>query len=182
MVTNEEYLRHYGVIGMKWGKHRSDRKAAGLVKLERKALAYDTRAANLTKISEKRHSKYDLGAANRAAKKAANYEAMSAKAARKAAGTTDEFNKARLENTSSKFEYRSKYYKMKANRISKQKGYGVKAMYWSIKSDKVALRAAQARRKLASDKKYIAAMNRKISTISAEDLAGAYAFLTEPKN
>ena len=50
-------------------------------------------------------------------------------------------------------------------------------MKYSVKSDKVAKKAAKARMKIAKNKHYIEKMNRKISEISKEDLAGAYSFV-----
>lgn len=68
---------------------------------------------------------------------------------------------------------------MQGNRMSKTTGYGVKAMKYSIKSDRVAIKAAKARKKIANNQAYMAKINRKISTISQEDLDGAYAFVKE---
>ena len=52
-------------------------------------------------------------------------------------------------------------------------------MKYSVKSDKVAAKAAKARREIAENNAYIDKMNRKISTLSQEELAGGYAFVNE---
>lgn len=54
-------------------------------------------------------------------------------------------------------------------------------MKYSIKSDIVAKKAAKARMKIANNKYYIDRMKRKVSEISKEDLAGAYAFVNRLK-
>jgi hypothetical protein len=58
---------------MKWGVHRARYKASQNVRLKKKALTYDIKAAKLNKKSEKIHAERDLDGKNRAAKKAANY-------------------------------------------------------------------------------------------------------------
>ena len=52
-------------------------------------------------------------------------------------------------------------------------------MKYSVKSDKVAKKAAKARMQIANNDRYIAAMNRKISTLSKEEVSGAYSFVNE---
>lgn len=68
-MQNELY--HYGVVGMKWGVHRAQKKAAASVRLGKKALAYDAKAAKLNKKSEKIHAEMDLERSNKAAAKSA---------------------------------------------------------------------------------------------------------------
>ena len=55
----------------------------------------------------------------------------------------------------------------------------MKAMKYSIKSDTVAKKAAKARMKIAKNERYIARMERKISSLTPEELAGAYSFVNE---
>lgn len=131
-------LKHYGVIGMKLGVLRSKMKSGSLDKYAKKAAKYDKKSAVYTKKSERVHSKYDLGRSNRAATKAAKFNKKAA-------------NK-----------------QIKANRISKTKGYGIRAMKLSVKSDKVALKAKKARMKLANNKAYISMMNRKVSSLTGD--------------
>ena len=96
MNQNNE-LTHYGVVGMKWGVHRSALKQKGISRLERKAFNYDKKSANFTKKSEKRHAKYDLEGSNRKAIKAAKLSEKAAKARMKIAK-----NKAYIEMTKRK--------------------------------------------------------------------------------
>lgn len=67
----------------------------------------------------------------------------------------------------------------KADRLSKETGYGAKAMKYSIKSDKVSAKAAKARMKIANNEAYVARMKRKASSVSKEDRAGGYAFVND---
>ena len=48
---NQNELYHYGVVGMKWGVHRSASKQKAISRLERKAFNYDKKSANFTKVS-----------------------------------------------------------------------------------------------------------------------------------
>ena len=58
----------------------------------------------------------------------------------------------------------------------------MKAMKYSIKSDVAAKKAAKIRYKMAKNERYVAMMNRKISSLSAEEKRGAYAFVNELKS
>ena len=155
---------------MKWGVHRSAKKSAQNERLAKKAYKYDARSAKLTKKSEKRHTKYDIGAANRAAVKSAKYTKKAANLNRKSLSADSENRVLHLQQKAAKLNYKSKKQKIKANRISKTTGYGEKAMRYSIKSDKVAKKAAKARSIIASNKSYINMMNRKLSTLDPEKL------------
>ena len=77
--------------------------------------------------------------------------------------------------------YKSAKNKIDGNRLSKSVGYGRMAMWYSVRSDKVAKKAAKARMKIANNKYYVDKINRKVSEISKEDLAGAYAFVEKLK-
>lgn len=163
-------LYHYGILGMKWGRHRAQSMLRSNTRLTKKALNYDIKSDRLNRNSEKQHAKKDLESANKQAKKAANYSIKSEKLQKKANKATDELKKMKIEKRVAKFKYNSSKAKIAANRISKTKGYGLKAMRYSIKSDKVALKAAKARRKIANNKKYIAIMNRRMSTLNKDEL------------
>ena len=174
---NNDELYHYGVLGMKWGVHRARSKMKQSNKLAKKAAVYDKKSAKMTKKSEKIHAKKDLGRANRAAKKAATYRIKSAKLEKKALKTDNEFKRSILESRAANLNYKASRKQIKANILSKTKGYGVKAMKYSIKSDKLARKSAKARKRIASNERYKSMMKRKASSISPEDLKGAYKFV-----
>lgn len=177
--SNDTSLRHYGVVGMKWGVRRARYKSSANERLKKKALKYDRRSAMLTKKAEKIHAKEDLEVANKKATKAAKYAAKAAKLERKISSTTNETERFNIERKAQKMRYKSSKLKVEANRLSKSKGYGIRAMKYSVKSDVVAVKAAKARKKIATNSSYINMMDRKISSLSAEDLSGAYAFINE---
>lgn len=180
-LYSSDELQHYGVLGMKWGVHRARSKSASNERLSKKALNLDKKAAQLNKKSEKIHAQKDLEQSNRAAIKSANYTKKAAKVDKKALKTQDEFDRVRLEQKAAKLKYKAAKNKIEADRISKTTGYGIEAMKYSIKSDIAAAKAAKARKKIATNQAYIEMMNRKISSLSPEELRGAYAFLNEDK-
>ena len=177
MNANELY--HYGVPGMKWGVRRAQSKLSSNERLRNKALKLDKKSASLTKKSEKAHAEYDLERSNRAAAKSANYYKKAAKLGKKALNAESEYNRAKYEAKAETAKYKGAKAKIDANRLSKTSGYGAKAMKYSIKSDIVAKKAAKARMKIANNERYVAKMNRKISTLTPEELSGAYSFVNE---
>ncbi len=168
-VSSNNELRHYGVLGMKWGVHRANRKTAKNVRLERKALKYDKESANLTKKAEEQHAKQDLGRSNRAAVKAAKYDRRAAKIRKKALGK-DDIAQVTAEKKAAKLEYKAVKNRANANRLSKTTGYGASAMGYAIMSDKVAIKAARARSKMASNKAYISMMDKRLDSLDADTL------------
>lgn len=180
-MYEENYLSHYGVVGMKWGVSRALSKSNSNYRLQRKALNYDKKAANFTKKSEKQHAKYDLEGSNKKAINAANLDKKAAKLQKKALTKEDGFERATIERRAERLKYKAATNRLDSNRISKSKGYGAKAMSYSIKSDKAAKKAAKARMKIANNDRYIEKMKRKASTISSDDLQNAYSFVNRLK-
>ena len=172
-------LYHYGVIGMKWGVHRAKTKIAKNSKLERKALAYDKKSAKLFGKSEKIHAKTDLESANRAAKKSSKYAKKSATLERRSLKSSSEIERLMLMKKAENLKYKSVKAKIKSNRISKTKGYGSKAMKYSIKSDIAAAKAAKARKAMANNDLYVALMKKKVSSLSPEQIQHGYSFVND---
>lgn len=178
MIVNGE-LYHYGVAGMKWGIRKANYKSARSDKLKKKALDYDKKAANLTKKAEKAHAKYDLETANKRAVKAAKLDKKAAVTEKKAAKASTDLGQAVLYRKAEKLKYKAATNRIKGDRLSKSAGYGAKAMKYSIKSDKLAKKAAKTRLKLATDKRYVEKMKTKISKIPEADIKAGYSFVNE---
>ena len=179
---DSDELYHYGVLGMKWGVHRSARLTSRNQSLAKKALKYDKKQAVYNKRSEKAHAQYDLGASNRAALKAANYNKKAAKYSAKALKSTSDRAINKYSYKAAKNKSKAANNERKANMLSKTAGYGQKAMQLSIKSDKFASKAAKTRLKMAKNKKYISAMDRKLANYTPEQLAKSRAYVDKLSN
>ena len=84
---------------------------------------------------------------------------------KKALKADSDWQKLKYENKAAKLNYKASSKQIDANRQSKSAGYGVRAMRYSIKSDKVAKKAAKIRLKLANNTKYIEMTKRKLSSV-----------------
>lgn len=167
--ASEDELYHYGVLGMKWGVHKSNRLAGANERLSRKALAYDAKAAKLYGKAERQHAEKDLGRYSKAASKVSKYQRKAASIRKKALGG-DDFTQLRAERKAAKLDYKAAKNQAVADRLSKTTGYGLKAMRYSIKSDNVRIKAAKARSKIASNNHYRALMDKRLSSLDADKL------------
>lgn len=178
-IYEQDELQHYGVVGMRWGVRKAQRKIERNTRLEKVALDYDKRAAKYTKKSERVHAREDLGGRNKHAILAANYNKQAAILRKTALKTADDVNRSKMERRATKLEYKAAKEKIAADRISKTTGYSAKAMKYAIKSDEMARYAARSRKKIANNEAYIQMMDRKVASLTKEELSGAYSFVNE---
>lgn len=176
ILPNNEELLHYGVLGMKWGVRKASRQAEVNKRLLKKAEKYDLKSAKAAKKSEKIHNKQDLQGATKLGIKAEKQAAKAAQMQRKATSAKSDNEKVRYERKAAKRNYKAARLRMRANQITKTKGYGLKSLEQLKKSDKYAKKAAKARLKIANNEFYINKMKNKVSSLSKEELQNGYAF------
>lgn len=169
IIVNGE-LYHYGVLGMKWGRRKAQKRTEVNERLKAKALKYEKKSADMTLKSEKAHNKFDLEKANKKGVKAAKLEKKSASLLKKANKVDDDYKRLKMERKAANLDYKASKLRKTSNRLTKSVGYGAKAMSLSIKSDKAAAKAAKARAKIARNKAYNEMINRRMKSLDKEKL------------
>ena len=117
-----------------------------------------------------RKAYHKLGSNSRYMKKALNYDVRAANQTRKAEKAHSTIDLARANK---KAVQSAKYYKKAAKfeRKANEKTDGARLRYEK--------KAAKVRLKMAKNKVYIDQMNRKVSSLSKEELSGAYSFVND---
>jgi hypothetical protein len=170
-------LRHYGVVGMKWGVRRANRKAARRGKLEQKAANYELRSAKSSAAGQKIHARELEKKAAGKIKIFEKYKVKSAKATAKAAEQTDSLKRIKYESKAAKMNLKAARVDKKVNQIKRSTAYGSEAQKQMRKADKYDYKAKKTRYKIAKDKRYIAAMDKKVSDFAKKDYENGKKFI-----
>lgn len=166
---NTDYLIHYGVLGMKWGIHRSNRKSAARYRLSKKAAKYQKKSDKLeykaSKASRKNktaphyseeYSKYDA--------KSKKYKFKSSKAALKAT-KTEGLRSRRYALKSDKYAYKSALNEAYAKEYGGMYPVGTRSFNLSMKSSEYKLKALRTKQKISRNNLYIRKIQEKIADV-----------------
>lgn len=146
LLVSDDYLAHYGVMGMKWGV-RHDKQRASLV---------SKRDANITKIADYQNKLNTVGAQKRAAR-AAKYQHKVDKLQRKASKAQKRLAKGKnISNSQMK-------------KIMKYESYKAKVAKNSEKNDKYQMKISQLQAKNAK-------LDKKITKMDMPSKSGARAY------
>lgn len=146
LLVSDDYLAHYGVMGMKWGV-RHDKQRASLV---------SKRDANITKIADYQNKLNTVGAQKRAAR-AAKYQHKVDKLQRKASKAQKRLAKGKnISNSQMK-------------KIMKYESYKAKVAKNSEKNDKYQMKISQLQAKNAK-------LDKKIAKMDTPSRMGAFAY------
>jgi chromosome segregation ATPase len=160
---NDDELRHYGVLGMKWGVRRSRESLSSRVsklrnknaKLSAKAKSLDSKAAEYGRKSTQmqiRNSKYESRIAKASAKKA-KYDVKLHSAMNKRRPNQDKI---------AKYASKSAKYELKINKAQRKLKYNK----WYVKSEQAKMDAAKAKSKIEKNENVMRVYN---NTIKAMD-------------
>ena len=148
LLVSDDYLAHYGVMGMKWGVRHDERRAALVSK----------RNANTAKISNYQNKLNTVGAQKRAAK-AAKYQHKVDKLQRKASKAQQRLAKGK--NLS----------KGDMKKLTKYESYKAKVAKNSVKNDKYQMKISHLQAKNAK-------LDKKIAKMDKPSRMGAFAYQT----
>lgn len=147
LLVSDDYLAHYGVMGMKWGVRHDERRAALVSK----------RNANTAKISKYQNKLNTVGAQKRAAK-AAKYQHKVDKLQRKASKAQKRLSKGKSISRS------------QMKKLAKYESYKSKVASNSVKNDKYQMKISKLQAKNAKIDKKITKMDarQKVQSINKQ--------------
>lgn len=177
LIILDGELQHYGVVGMKWGVRKANYYAKRRSRLEKKVANYDLKAAKKARKASKLHEKDIDAVSRRSMRKAAKFEVKAKKMMKKSIKDLDGFERAKIERKASKYQAKASKHKLEANKLARSVSYNDKAGKYASKADMYTFKADKFRHKIQHDDRYRAALNKKISKLSEDDLNGRYDFV-----